>query len=439
MDTGAPSPWLFAVLIALIALSSFFSASETALTSISKIKLLSMVEEKVKNADKIQKLTSNPEKMLSTILIGNNIVNICASSLATSIAIFYSPNAGVGIATAVMTIVVLIFGEITPKSFATQHAEKLALAVVNFILFLQYLFTPVIVILNVVTGALLKLMGVDKKEKAPTVTEAELKTMVNVSHEEGVLEVEERRMINNVFNFGDAQASDVMTPRIKIIALDLESTYEDVMKVFREEKFSRLPVYTESIDKIVGVLHLKDIIFLNPAEFSVEKHMRKPFFISAQTDVAKLFEQMKEKSNPIAIVLDDYGGTAGLLTFEDLVEEIVGNIFDEYDETVVDIEETGENEYTVDGMTHLVRINETAGTALESDTMDSISGYITEKLGRFPETGEEIEDENILFTVLETDKTRISKVKMTIRPEEEETDGEDRDDEDEDGDGDEDD
>lgn len=417
MEPG--NPWLFAVLGILVALSSFFSASETALTSVSQIKLLSMVEEKVKNADRILKLRENPNKMLSTILIGNNIVNICASSLATSIAIYYSPNAGVGIATAVMTIVVLIFGEITPKSFATQHAEKLALMVVNIIIFLQYLFTPVIWVLNLVTGVLLKILGVDKKEKAPTVTEAELKTMVNISHEEGVLEVDERRMINNVFNFGDAQASDVMTPRIRIVAADVESTYDEVMKIFREEKFSRLPVYTESIDKIIGVLHLKDIIFIDPAEFSVEKHMRKPFYTSVQTDVAKLFEQMREKNNPIAIVLDEYGGTAGLLTFEDLVEEIVGNIFDEYDETIVDIEETGENEYTVDGMTHLIRINETIGTALESDTMDSISGYITEKLGRFPEAGEVVEDNKIQFAVLEVDKNRISKVKLTLLPEEE--------------------
>lgn len=415
MEPG--SPWLFAILIVLVALSSFFSAAETALTSISKIKLLAMVEEKAKNADKIQKLTSNPSKMLSTILIGNNIVNICASSLATSIAIFYSPTAGVGIATVVMTIVVLIFGEITPKSFATQHAEKLAPMVVNTILFLQFIFTPAIVVLNLVTGALLRMLGVKKSEKSPTVTEAELKTMVNVSHEEGVLEVEERRMINNVFNFGDAQASDVMTPRIRIIALDVESSYDEVMQVFRDEKFSRLPVYTESIDRIVGVLHLKDIIFTDSAEFSVEKLMRKPFYISAQTDVAKLFEQMRQKNNPIAIVLDDYGGTAGLVTFEDLVEEIVGNIFDEYDETVVDVEKIGENEYMADGMTHLVKINETAGTELESDTMDSISGYITEKLGRFPETGELVEDGNVLFTVVETDKTRISKVKISILPE----------------------
>ncbi len=418
MEPG--NPWLFAVLVVLVALSAVFSASETALTSISKIKLLSMVEEKVKNADRILKLTENPAKMLSTILIGNNIVNICASSLATSIAIFYSPNAGVGIATVVMTVVLLIFGEITPKSFAAQHAETLAPMVVNLIIFLQFVFTPVIVVLNVVTGALLKLMGVDKNKKTPTVTEAELKTMVNVSHEEGVLEVEERRMINNVFNFGDAQASDVMTPRIKMIAVDVQSTYEEVMQVFREEKFSRLPVYTESIDKIVGILHLKDIFFAGAAGFSVGKLMRKPFYISAQTDVAKLFEQMRQKNNPIAIVLDDYGGTAGLITFEDLVEEIVGNIFDEYDETVVEIEESGENEYIVDGMTHLVKVNEMAGTALESDAMDSISGYITEKLGRFPESGEVVEDEGILFTVLETDKTRISKVKLTLLPEDEE-------------------
>lgn len=419
MEPG--NPWLFVVLIILVALSAFFSASETALTSLSKIKLLNMIEEKVKNADRILKLRENPNKMLSTILIGNNIVNICASSLATSIAIHYSGDAGVGIATAIMTIVVLIFGEITPKSFATQHAEKLALLVVNLITFLQYLFTPIIVILNVVTGFLLKLLGVDKKTKAPTVTEAELKTMVNISQEEGVLEEDEQRMINNVFNFGDAQASSVMTPRTRMIALDVESTYDEVMEVFQKDKFSRLPVYTESIDKIVGVLHLKDIIFVKPEEFTVEKHMRKPFYTSEQTDIAKLFEQMREKNNPLAIVLDEYGGTAGLITFEDLVEEIVGNIFDEYDETVVDIEETGENEYIVDGMTHLVKLNETIGTDLSSENMDSIGGYLTEKLDRFPDADEVIEDGRVQFTVLEVDKNRISKVKLCLLPAENES------------------
>ncbi len=420
MEPDSPLP--FIVLVILVMLSAFFSASETALTSVSKIRLLNMVEEKVKNADRVLKMVENPSKMLSTILIGNNIVNICASSLATSIAIFYSPTAGVGIATAVMTVVVLIFGEVTPKSFATQNADKLACAVVRMIALLQVLFTPAIWLLNLVTGAILRMLGVSKEKKAPTVTEAELKTMVNISHEEGVLEVDERRMINNVFNFGDALASDVMTPRTRMVAVEEDSTYDEVMGVFKEEQFSRLPVYRESIDDVVGVLHFKDIVFLRPEEFSVEKYMRKPFYTSEQTDIAKLFEQMRSKNNPIAIVLDEYGGTAGLLTFEDLVEEIVGNLFDEYDEATVDIEETKEGEYLVDGMTHLTKLNETLGTELESDSMDSLGGYITALLGRFPDVGEVIEDKDagLSFTILEVDKTRISKVKVLRLPDENE-------------------
>ena len=239
-----PGSWyLFIVLIVLVSLSAFFSSSETALASISRIKLLNMIEENVKNADIVQKLLESPQKLLSAILVGNNIVNIGASSLATAIAIEISPKYGVTIATVLMTIVVLIFGEITPKTFAAENSEKIALAVARPINFVIKVLTPFVKVFDVVTCAIIKILGGRNDDKTPTITEAELKTMVNVSHEEGVLEIDEREMINNVFDFGDYKAKDVMTPRTEMATVSKDAGYEEVIQVFKEEQFSRIPVY----------------------------------------------------------------------------------------------------------------------------------------------------------------------------------------------------
>ncbi len=416
MEPGSPAQpgnsWLFVVLIILVCLSAFFSASETALTSLSKIRLRNMVDENVKNADKISKLVDNPNKLLSAILVGNNLVNIGASSIATALAIVYSPSKGVGIATAIMTIVILIFGEITPKTFAARNSEKISLMVVKAVSFVVFLFTPIVAVLNVITGFLIKLLGGDSTKESPLITEAELKTMVNVSHEEGVLEVDERKMINNVFDFGDTKAKDVMTPRTDIVAVEDTATYEEVVEMFNQERFSRIPVYHDNMDDIIGILHLKDFAFLPKNEFSIEKYMREPYFTYESKSTSELFTDMKNNRINVAIILDEYGGTSGLVTVEDLVEEIVGEISDEYDEDEEDIEVIKEDEYVIDGSTRLEDVNEMIGTHLESEDFDTIGGYVIGILGRFPEQGEKIETDALRITIEEVDKNRIEKLRL---------------------------
>lgn len=282
--------WLIIILILLIAGSAFFSASETALTSLSKIRLRNMIDENVKNADKIQKLINNPNKLLSSILIGNNLVNNAAASLTTMLAVsMLGGQSGVGIATMVITIVILIFGEITPKTLAAQNSEKVSLRVVKMISGIVVILTPVVKVLNIVTNGLIKLLGGNVTQKTLTITEAELKTMVNVSHEEGVLEVDERRMINNVFDFGDSKAKDVMTPRTDMVCVEDDTTYDEIVAIFKEERFSRLPVYHESVDNIVGILYVKDIIFIDEKNFKITQYMREPFFTYESKSISELF------------------------------------------------------------------------------------------------------------------------------------------------------
>lgn len=410
MEPG--SPWLFIILAVLLFLSSFFSASETALTSLSKIRLRNMVEENIKNAALIEKLVGNPQKLLSAILVGNNLVNIGASALATSLALVYSPKNGVGIATVIMTVAVLIFGEITPKTLAAQNSEKISLAVVKMINFVVTVFTPIVAVLNVVTNAILKLLGADTNKTVPTITEAELKTMVNVSHEEGVLEVYERAMINNVFDFGDAKAKDVMTPRTDMIAVEDNITYEEIVEVFKEERFSRLPVYHENIDNITGILYVKDIIFIDENNFNVNDYVREPFFTYETKQVSQLFAHMRTKRLPLAIILDEYGGTSGLVTLEDIVEEIVGNLPDDDDDDDEDIKVIKEDEFVVDGSARLDDVNEMIGTRFESEDFDTIGGYVVGELGRFPEAGEQVETDGVRIKVEKTDKNRIEEIRI---------------------------
>lgn len=410
---GSVSPLLVGLLLLLVCGSAFFSASETALTSLSKIRLRNMVEEKIKNADKIAALVDDPNRLLSSILVGNNLVNNGASALTTALAIQIfngDTGNGAGIATIIITIIILIFGEITPKTIAAQKAEKVALIVVNIIAFCVMIFRPVVAVLNVVTGGLIKLCGCNPDEKSPLITEAELKTIVNVSHEEGVLELEERTMINNVFDFGDSKAKDVMTPRTDIMAVPLDVTYEEYVRLVKEEGFSRMPVYGENLDDILGILYVKDVFFLTEEEFSAQTYMREPLFTYESKPIAELLAEMKNSRLAVAIVLDEYGGTAGLVTMEDMIEEIVGEIADEYDDEGEEIEVIKENEFAVDGSTRLEDFNEMVGTELESDEVDTIAGYILLLLGNFPKCGQEIETDGLRIVVEEMEKNRIEKI-----------------------------
>ena len=403
--------WLILILLILVCGSAFFSASETALTSLNKIKLRNMAEENVKNADKVQKLIDDPNKLLSSILIGNNLVNNAAAALTTMIAVsLLGGQSGVGAATMVITIIILIFGEITPKTLASQNAEKVSLGVANIISFVVLLSTPVVKVMNLITSGLIHILGGNSTEKVPTITEAELKTMVNVSHEEGVLEIDERRMINNVFDFGDSKAKDVMTPRTDMICLEDNISYDQIVSIFKEERFSRLPVYHESVDNIIGVLYVKDIIFIDEQHFKITDYMREPFFTYESKSISELFSEMRSNRIPIAVILDEYGGTSGLVTLEDMVEEIVGDIADEYEEQ--EIEVIKENEFIVDGSTRLEDVNEMIGLHLESEDFDTIGGYVIGILGSLPDGGEEVEENGIKIVVEEVDKNRIEKLRI---------------------------
>lgn len=405
--------WLILILLILVCGSAFFSASETALTSLNKIKLRNMVEENVKNADKIQKLIDDPNRLLSSILIGNNLVNNAAASLTTMIAVsLLGGQSGVGAATMIITIIILIFGEITPKTLASQNAEKVSLGVAKIISGVVIISTPVVKVMNLITNGLIRILGGNPSEKAPIITEAELKTMVNVSHEEGVLEVDERRMINNVFDFGDSKAKDVMTPRTDMICVEDNITYDEIVSIFKEERFSRLPVYHESVDNIVGILYVKDIIFIDVEHFKTTDYMREPFFTYESKPISELFSEMRNNRIPAAIVLDEYGGTSGLVTLEDMVEEIVGDIADEYDEQEEEIEVIKEDEFVVDGSTRLEDVNEMIGLHLESEDFDTIGGYVIGILGSLPDGGEEVEENGIKIVVEEVDKNRIEKLRI---------------------------
>ncbi|EGT4232488.1 TPA: HlyC/CorC family transporter [Clostridioides difficile] len=402
-------------LIVLLIGSAFFSASETALMSLSKIRIRYMQDEGVKGAKLVSSLIENPNKLLSSILVGNNVVNIAATSISTSLFIGLMGEKGVALATAVMTVLVLIFGEITPKTIAANNSEKVSLLVSKPIKAIIFILRPIVWIFNIITNIIFKLFGITNKGAKSFITEEELKTMVNVSHEEGVLEMEEREIINNVFEFGDMQAKNAMVQRIDMVAIDMEDSYDEIIQVFKTEKLSRMPVYEETIDDIVGILNIKDIIFLSDEEiesFDIKNYMREPFFTYEFKKITQLLEEMKLEKSQMAIVVDEYGGTSGLLTIEDLVEVIVGDIEDEYDEEEDEIQVIKEDEYIVDGSTKIGDVNELIGVNLESDEFDSIGGFIIGHLSRLPEENEVIEVDNIRFCIESIEKNRIKKIRI---------------------------
>lgn len=407
--------WKLVILIICLAFSALFSASETALMSLSKIRIKQMVENKEKGAERLNKLLSNPSKLLSAILIGNNAVNIGASSLMTSIAIDAFGNTGVGLATGIMTLLILIFGEITPKSLAAQNSEKLSVRLSGFIEFVTILLTPIIFLLTIVTSFMIRVLGGEVDENQPFITQEELRTIVSVSHKEGVLEGEERDMINNVFDFSDSQVNDVMITRTEMIAIDVESTYEEIIDTINREQFSRIPVYEDTTDNIIGILYVKDLVFLqsqNDEQFNLKKFIRDPHFTYEFKSTKELFKEMRADRIHMVIVLDEYGGTEGIITIEDLIEEIVGEIEDEYDKEIHDIEVIQEDEYVVNGNVKLEAINNLIGTHIESDDFDTIAGFVIGIIDRIPEIGEMIEYENIQFFIESIDRNRIEKIRI---------------------------
>ena len=397
-------------------LSAFFSSAETALTTVNKIRMRSLADENNKKAKKVILLIEDPQKMLSAILIGNNIVNIAASSLTTTLAMNYF-NSMVGLATGLLTLIILIFGEIVPKTLATIHSEKLSLFYANTIYYLTKILGFVIKAITMISYALLKLFHVNPEAHGAAITEDELLTIVDVSHEEGVIESEERKMITNVVDFGDSLVKDVCVPRVDMAFASMDLTYDELVAAFAVDKYTRLPVYDESRDNVIGIVNLKDVFFFQgkKEDFSIEKIMREPYFTYEFKKTSELLIEMRKARLSLAIVLDEYGATTGLITLEDLLEEIVGEIRDEYDEDEEDsIQCIGENEYIVNGNTKLDEINEELGLNLESDDYDSIAGHIIYLLDHLPDEGETITSDNVTYTVDAVDKNRIDKVHVTV-------------------------
>ncbi len=407
-------------LIILLMLSGFFSSAETALTTANRHKMRSLAEEGDSRATLVLKLIENPGKLLSTILIGNNIVNLSASSLATSLAITLWGSVGAGIATGILTFLILIFGEITPKTFATLKSESISLLYARIIYMLTIILTPVIIIVNTLSSGLLVLLHIDPKQSNKVMTEKELRTIVDVSHEEGVIEEDEKEMINNVFDFGDLLAKEVMIPRIDITFAPVDISYDDLIQIFMEEQFSRLPVYDDTKEKVIGIINLKDLYFYRiehpEEEFNLRNIMRAPFFTYETQKISTLMSKMRQESISFAIVLDEYGATAGLITLEDLIEEIIGEIRDEYDaEEAEHFKVLSEQQYVADASMKLDDLNDLLNLTIDSEDYDSIGGKIIELLDHLPEPGETAETEEVTFKVLSADKRRIEKVLITLK------------------------
>lgn len=405
-------------IIICLCLSAFFSSAETAFMTVNKFKIRSLIDEGNKRAKTVAYICDNTGKMLSAILIGNNIVNLSASALATTFTINVFGSTATGIATGVLTLLVLIFGEISPKTAANQKAEALALLYSPIIKGLMFILTPVIVVVDFLAKIVLRILGIKPDDGKAKITEEELRTFVKVSHEEGVIESDEKQIINNLFDFGDSKAKDVMIPKIDMTIADVCSSYSQIIQLFRETQYTRIPIYENDADNIIGVLNIKDLI-LAPSEtkFNIRNIMREPFYIYEHKNTSELLKEMQKSSQSIAIVLDEYGAAIGMITTEDLLEEIVGEIRDEYDTDESDaFVQIKDNIYRADAAYKLDDINEALGTKLYSEDNDSIGGYIIEKIDRFPAKGDKFILDNIEFTIEHASSTRIDTVLMKVMP-----------------------
>jgi len=415
LDSGDISQLIF--LLILLALSAFFSSAETALTTVNRIHMRTLADADNKKAKMVLKITKDSAKMLSAILIGNNIVNLSASSIATTLAISMFGNYGAGIATGIITFLILIFGEVSPKTLSTIKADSISLKIAGIINVLMIVLTPVIFLINKLSLGVLFLFGVKASDGNRVMTEEELRTIVDVGQETGVIEDEERAMIHNVFDFGDAEAKEVMIPRIDMTFVHIDADYNEVLKIYKQDMFTRLPVYEESTDNVVGIINMKDLLLIeNTDNFSIRDIMREPYFTYEHKNTSDLFLEMKKSSISLAIVLDEYGVTAGLITLEDLIEEIVGEIRDEYDtDEIDDITRLSDREYLVLGSANLEDVSDELNLNLESDDYDTIGGYCLEKLDHLPERNEIIiTDDDVLLRIEAVDKNRIEKVYIKL-------------------------
>ena len=418
------------IIIVLIFLSGFFSSAETAFSTLNRVRMRNLEEEGSKKAARVNKILESYSKMLSAILIGNNIVNLTASSLTTAFVIGVCGNAYIGVGTGILTIVVLLGGEIIPKTWANLNSEKLALAYSSVLYALMKVMTPVIFIVDLLSKGILKLLHVDPNKKMDTITESELKTYVDVSHEDGQIESDEREMIYNIFEFSDTCVKDIMIPRTNMVTVNADESVNDLIKVFHESMYTRIPVYQEDKDSMIGFVNIKDLFIARISgqkNITLKSLLREAYYTYEYKKNADLLLEMREKSMNVAFVLNEYGSTVGMVTLEDLLEELVGEIRDEYDEDEKElIQKIDDRSYLIEGSMNLSDINDSIGTSLNSDDYDSIGGIIIGQLDRLPEDNESVVlADGTTLQVKGIDQNRILHVLLTLpEPKEEETDEE---------------
>ena len=401
-------------LVILVALSAFFSSTETAFLSFNKARMKSMAKQGSKKAQLVVDLEEKYDKLLSTILIGNNIVNILASSMATMIFVAFLGNAGVTVSTVVMTVVVLIFGEISPKTLAKDHADSLAMVIAPIINLLMGLFTPFTWLFSQ-WKKLLTVIFPSKSEQG--MTEEELLTIVAEAEEEGGIDEQESDLIRSAIEFNDRTAEEILTHRVDVVAVDAESTMDELEAVFRESGFSRLPVYEENVDNVIGIVHEKDF-YANRGASSIKDIMRPALFVTTGSKTAALLETLQKAKSHIAIVTDEYGGTAGIVTMEDIIEELVGEIYDEHDEVIEEFKKLPDGSYQIECTADLTKMQELLNIPGEFDSA-TVSGWVIEQLERIPVVGDSFVFDNLTVRVTKVDSKRVLEINVVVNESEE--------------------
>lgn len=404
MDSNAT---LTLSLILLIAASAFFSASETAFTSLNRVRVKNMASSGDKRAEKVLAMSEDYDKLLSGILVGNNIVNILSASLATVLFVNLIGSNGVSVSSAVMTVIVLMFGEITPKTIAKQNPESVAFALYPMLSAIVKLLTPIVWIFNTWQKLLYRIL---KPVDDRGITEEELITIVSEAEYEGDIDEHESELIRSAIEFNDLTVEEILTPRVNIVAVDVEDSIEDISHTFTESGYSRIPVYSESVDNIIGILHEKD--FYNyKNQKSIHEMMSNPLCVVPTTQLSVLLKLLQKTKNHMAVVMDEYGGVSGIVTMEDILEELVGEIWDEHDEVIEEISEQADGSYTVFGSTSLDDLQEVFPFKQEFDCV-TVNGWVLEVMGRFPQPGDEFDFENLHVTVEKVAKRRVELIRV---------------------------
>lgn len=408
-------------ILLLVALSAFFSGSESAFLSISKIQMRQYLLEKRKNATLISKLKSNMDSLLSTILVGNNFVNTYSSALATSLAISLFGDSGAGIATGIMTILVIIFGEILPKTIATNQSYEVAKIVAIPLNVIKKILFPIVFIFTLLSKCINKIESKIAPRKAPLITEEELKTLIEVGNKEGTLEAKEKNMLNKIFEFSDLRVRDILKPRTLVASISVDANYDEVVKTFSTCGYSRLPVYTESFDNILGILHFKEVMFSGTKykeNFDIKKLLKKVSYVPETISAITLLKILKKEKQNLAIVVDEHGSNCGIITMDDILRSVFGRITDNFDDgegnPVNRIQVINANKFSVPGETRLEDLNSIFSLSLDSEEFDTLGGWLLEQFGSLPSTGEAIRRGNVIYLVEDQAQRRIKSVLMTF-------------------------